>query len=39
MELTHLFLQTYNEKIEERNEDILKLQKKITTTIHVCVDG
>ena len=25
--------QTYNEKIEERNEDILKLQKKITEFI------
>ncbi|XP_065065961.1 coiled-coil domain-containing protein 96-like [Rhopilema esculentum] len=27
--------QTYNEKIEERNEEILKLRKKITTTVQV----
>ncbi|XP_074848557.1 cilia- and flagella-associated protein 184 [Carettochelys insculpta] len=27
--------QTYNEKIEERNEELLKLQKKITNTVHV----
>lgn len=25
--------QTYNEKIEERNEEILKLRKKIHTTV------
>ena len=27
--------QTYNEKIEERNEELLKLRKKITTTVQV----
>lgn len=27
--------QTYNEKIEERNEEILKLRKKITSTVQV----
>lgn len=27
--------QTYNEKIEERNEEILKLRRKITTTVQV----
>ncbi|XP_031751178.1 coiled-coil domain-containing protein 96 isoform X2 [Xenopus tropicalis] len=26
--------QTYNEKIEERNEELLKLRKKITSTVH-----
>lgn len=26
---------TLNEKIEERNEDLLKLRKKATTTIHI----
>lgn len=28
--------QTYNEKIEERNEELLKLRKKITNTVQVC---
>nr|XP_006128334.1 coiled-coil domain-containing protein 96 [Pelodiscus sinensis] len=27
--------QTYNEKIEERNEELLKLRKKITNTVHI----
>merc|ERR1711879_889145 len=27
--------QTYNEKIEERNEELLKLRKKITSTVQV----
>lgn len=27
--------QTYNEKIEERNEELLKLRKKITNTVQV----
>ena len=27
--------QTYNEKIEERNEELLKLRKKITETVQV----
>uniref|UniRef100_A0A8C8VKE7 CCDC113/CCDC96 coiled-coil domain-containing protein n=1 Tax=Pelusios castaneus TaxID=367368 RepID=A0A8C8VKE7_9SAUR len=27
--------QTYNEKIEERNEELLKFRKKITNTVHV----
>nr|XP_033805778.1 coiled-coil domain-containing protein 96 [Geotrypetes seraphini] len=27
--------QTYNEKIEERNEELLKLRRKITNTVHV----
>ena len=27
--------QTYNEKIEERNEELLKLRRKITTTVQV----
>ncbi|KAJ3041122.1 Coiled-coil domain-containing protein 96 [Rhizophlyctis rosea] len=27
--------QTYNEKIEERNEELLKLRKKITTIVHL----
>ena len=32
--------QTYNEKIEERNEELLKLRKKITSTVQVssCLD-
>ncbi|XP_029447460.1 coiled-coil domain-containing protein 96 [Rhinatrema bivittatum] len=27
--------QTYNEKIEERNEELLKLHRKITDTVHI----
>jgi len=27
--------QTFNEKIEERNEELLKLRKKITTTVQI----
>ena len=28
--------QSLNEKIEERNEELLKLRKKTTTTVQVC---
>jgi hypothetical protein len=28
-------LQSLNEKIEERNEELLKLRKKITTTVQI----
>eukprot|EP00116_Pleurobrachia_bachei_P009677 sb/3469939/ len=31
--------QTYNEKIEERNEELLKLRKKITTTVQIQIPG
>jgi hypothetical protein len=29
--------QSLNEKIEERNEELLRLKRKITTTVQVCI--